>query len=142
MRAPLTILSLVCAATLPLAGQQTSVTGVRPLSFGTVFPGVASVVSRTDPANSGQFDLKGHPGGTASLTFLLPAVMTGPAGATLPLVFGGSDGGFSASQSINNQRSEEHTSELQSRRDLVCRLLLEKKKKKYNIKTIIVHITH
>src|SRR5690349_22692068 len=30
-------------------------------------------------------------------------------------------------------RSEEHTSELQSRRDLVCRLLLEKKKKKKNI---------
>src|SRR5690349_22702609 len=27
------------------------------------------------------------------------------------------------------QRSEEHTSELQSRRDLVCRLLLEKKNK-------------
>ena len=27
------------------------------------------------------------------------------------------------------QRSEEHTSELQSRRNLVCRLLLEKKKK-------------
>src|SRR5690349_23713499 len=32
-------------------------------------------------------------------------------------------------------RSEEHTSELQSRRDLVCRLLLEKKKnKKQNTK--------
>src|SRR5690349_23873241 len=30
----------------------------------------------------------------------------------------------------NRKRSEEHTSELQSRRDLVCRLLLEKKKKK------------
>src|SRR2546422_3654545 len=29
------------------------------------------------------------------------------------------------------QRSEEHTSELQSRLHLVCRLLLEKKKKKY-----------
>src|SRR6266536_3895669 len=29
-------------------------------------------------------------------------------------------------------RSEEHTSELQSRVDLVCRLLLEKKKKKVN----------
>src|SRR5699024_11758846 len=28
-----------------------------------------------------------------------------------------------------NRRSEEHTSELQSRFDLVCRLLLEKKKK-------------
>src|SRR2546421_7070199 len=29
-----------------------------------------------------------------------------------------------------NFRSEEHTSELQSRSDLVCRLLLEKKKKR------------
>src|SRR5207302_10747408 len=29
-----------------------------------------------------------------------------------------------------SQRSEEHTSELQSRENLVCRLLLEKKKKK------------
>src|SRR6266403_2129058 len=29
-------------------------------------------------------------------------------------------------------RSEEHTSELQSRRDIVCRLLLEKKKKNNN----------
>src|SRR5204862_7340535 len=29
------------------------------------------------------------------------------------------------------KRSEEHTSELQSRRDLVCRLLLEKKKAPY-----------
>src|SRR5207249_8280409 len=29
------------------------------------------------------------------------------------------------------ERSEEHTSELQSRFDLVCRLLLEKKKLKY-----------
>src|SRR5206468_8725906 len=34
------------------------------------------------------------------------------------------------------RRSEEHTSELQSRSDLVCRLLLEKKKKKQNSKHI------
>src|SRR6267378_2732089 len=32
----------------------------------------------------------------------------------------------------DEDRSEEHTSELQSRRDLVCRLLLEKKKKTTN----------
>src|SRR5699024_12407883 len=32
----------------------------------------------------------------------------------------------------NYARSEEHTSELQSRFDLVCRLLLEKKKKRPN----------
>src|SRR5206468_11648067 len=31
---------------------------------------------------------------------------------------------------LRQDRSEEHTSELQSRSDLVCRLLLEKKKKK------------
>src|SRR2546421_8868866 len=30
---------------------------------------------------------------------------------------------------LQEERSEEHTSELQSRSDLVCRLLLEKKKK-------------
>src|SRR3712207_7293905 len=33
---------------------------------------------------------------------------------------------------IQPVRSEEHTSELQSRQYLVCRLLLEKKKKTYN----------
>src|SRR5690625_6434651 len=32
----------------------------------------------------------------------------------------------------NKTRSEEHTSELQSRGHLVCRLLLEKKKQTYN----------
>src|SRR5438094_4165755 len=35
--------------------------------------------------------------------------------------------------STDNARSEEHTSELQSPYDLVCRLLLEKKKKIYHI---------
>src|SRR5438874_7121582 len=37
---------------------------------------------------------------------------------------------YLASAVVTPARSEEHTSELQSRRDLVCRLLLEKKKKK------------
>src|SRR5437773_4250979 len=32
-----------------------------------------------------------------------------------------------------HERSEEHTSELQSHHDLVCRLLLEKKKKKQEV---------
>src|SRR5690349_23818408 len=35
----------------------------------------------------------------------------------------------SSKSTSSSLRSEEHTSELQSRRDLVCRLLLEKKKK-------------
>src|SRR3712207_7589656 len=38
------------------------------------------------------------------------------------------------------QRSEEHTSELQSRQYLVCRLLLEKKKKISSITTPLIQI--
>src|SRR5215211_1480107 len=38
------------------------------------------------------------------------------------------------------RRSEEHTSELQSHSDLVCRLLLEKKKKKYTSQTLLEKI--
>src|SRR5438034_2389845 len=38
-------------------------------------------------------------------------------------------------KNIVTARSEEHTSELQSHSDLVCRLLLEKKKKISTIKT-------
>src|SRR5204863_2617727 len=37
------------------------------------------------------------------------------------------------SVSVLTERSEEHTSELQSRRDIVCRLLLEKKKKELHL---------
>src|SRR5206468_12766098 len=37
-----------------------------------------------------------------------------------------------ATSRARRSRSEEHTSELQSRSDLVCRLLLEKKKKIHN----------
>src|SRR5438477_4629335 len=40
------------------------------------------------------------------------------------------------------QRSEEHTSELQSHVNLVCRLLLEKKKKKKKLQISINIITH
>src|SRR5438874_10723808 len=46
----------------------------------------------------------------------------------------------------DSSRSEEHTSELQSRRDLVCRLLLEKKKiiirqsKNYTVKTKTIDV--
>src|SRR2546428_10238366 len=49
-------------------------------------------------------------------------IVSGPDG-TLYLTF---DNGIQG-----GKRSEEHTSELQSRSDLVCRLLLEKKKKNY-----------
>src|SRR3712207_8824526 len=38
-------------------------------------------------------------------------------------------------ETLEGARSEEHTSELQSRQYLVCRLLLEKKKIEYNTKS-------
>src|SRR2546422_4657749 len=55
----------------------------------------------------------------------------GPAGARPPLSRRGSRAGRApeARRGIRLERSEEHTSELQSRLHLVCRLLLEKKKK-------------
>src|SRR2546422_4200452 len=43
---------------------------------------------------------------------------------------------------VATDRSEEHTSELQSRLHLVCRLLLEKKKKKYSKKLIFNSMQH
>src|SRR2546421_5886562 len=52
--------------------------------------------------------------------FTLPSTL---AGQRIHVHFDGSVNWF------RNHRSEEHTSELQSRSDIVCRLLLEKKKK-------------
>src|SRR3712207_9445541 len=46
----------------------------------------------------------------------------------------GFPGEVGAYRTLDRARSEEHTSELQSRQYLVCRLLLEKKKKKKSIK--------
>src|SRR2546430_13397502 len=39
----------------------------------------------------------------------------------------------------SRKRSEEHTSELQSQSNLVCRLLLEKKKKRPHHATVLAH---
>src|SRR3712207_7207779 len=48
----------------------------------------------------------------------------------VPAGIGGRLAGIRRSRVYQPPRSEEHTSELQSRQYLVCRLLLEKKKKK------------
>src|SRR6266403_2610440 len=53
-------------------------------------------------------------------------------GAPRPGRAGGAGALRPARRSGGRGRSEEHTSELQSRRDLVCRLLLEKKKSSLN----------
>jgi hypothetical protein len=99
-------LTLVLTAVVgaPLVGQRPiSVTGVQSLAFGTLLPGIPTIVPRTDPAKSGQFTLTGPHDSQAQLTFTLPAVLTGPGGATLPVTFGASDAGYSQSQNIGGQ---------------------------------------
>ena len=54
-----------------------------------------------------------------------PKIFVGAAVAALALILGGI---LLTGPTIMITRSEEHTSELQSHSDLVCRLLLEKKK--------------
>src|SRR5207249_11681128 len=75
-----------------------------------------------DPATTEIYTLSLHDALPIStmlpLVGLTVTVATG-AGATVTSAF-----------ALSEPRSEEHTSELQSRFDLVCRLLLEKKKKK------------
>jgi hypothetical protein len=70
------------------------------LDFGAVFPGVPAVVSRTDAARSGQFDLRGANQAEVSVTLTLPAALVGPGGQTVPLQFGADDGGYAQNNTI------------------------------------------
>src|SRR5690606_41974056 len=70
---------------------------------------VGSTSSAPSPATSAVAD-------TEEVTTAAPAAMASSTGSPKP--------------SAREGRSEEHTSELQSRENLVCRLLLEKKKRK------------
>src|SRR5699024_11319768 len=55
-------------------------------------------------------------------------IISAPAGNDLPtIVYSVNEKTLKPTDTIISARSEEHTSELQSRFDLVCRLLLEKK---------------
>src|SRR5690625_1566884 len=71
---------------------------------------------------------------TAGLSFVQPHVALMPdahpgMGSTVGSVIPTVDAIIPAAVGVDIGRSEEHTSELQSRGHLVCRLLLEKKKK-------------
>jgi len=100
---PLLLVLLSGTTRLDAQGRPLTVSGVRSLVFGAVFPGVPRTISRTDPANSGQFDLTGNKNSQVRLVFTLPAAMAGPVGATMPLAFGGGDAGYSDTQAIGSQ---------------------------------------
>src|SRR5687768_18181734 len=81
----------------------------------------------------------GAVGGLAVLAWLLVPGVPSACGAWLGLVSQGHPDTIPIARGFlrNGERSEEHTSELQSRLHLVCRLLLEKKKKKKIMKNTI-----
>ncbi len=95
--------AMLLGVPLQAQGRPLTVTGVRGVTFGAVLPGVPRVISRTDPANSGQYDIRGSSRRQVLLSFVLPLSMTGPAGALMPLSFGASDAGYSQSQAIGSQ---------------------------------------
>lgn len=91
---------------VPAAGraQNLQVTGIQGVTFGAMLPGVSKVVSRSDGLNGARFDIKGAGNSRiVQLQFALPAALSGPGGATLPLSYTAGDAGFSAQQSIGNQ---------------------------------------
>src|SRR3712207_7928079 len=85
----------------------------------TLFPYTTLFRSVTDMAHLGGISVEGELG-------VLGSLETG---------MGDKEDGHGA----EGKRSEEHTSELQSRQYLVCRLLLEKKKKKHITLSCFLH---
>src|SRR5690606_5323755 len=106
----------------------TATDGVASVTLGTDTYDLAHLDGQTVDTGKGVLTVTGHTvsadGKTVEITYsyTLSAAQTHADGA--------------GNNTVQDSRSEEHTSELQSRENLVCRLLLEKKKqhhKKYII---------
>lgn len=105
---PLLALGCLCLLASPASaqghgGRPIRVLGVRALTFGSLIAGTPSSVLRTDPARAGQFDLMAQNREVVLVSFSLPSAMSGPAGASLPVMFSGTDAGFSQEQTIGDQ---------------------------------------
>jgi hypothetical protein len=88
------IASLVAAALVcwpSPARAQLIVTGFRDLAFGPVIPGVTNTVAPSDPVKSGEFQIQAALGTRLRLDFILPTVLIGPSGATMPINFQNND---------------------------------------------------
>lgn len=96
-------LCLTGASPLLAQGRPIRVEGVKPLAFGTILAGTPAAIVRTDPVRAGQINIAAQPQSPIILQLSLPSAMTGPLGATIPLVFGANDAGFSAQGAIGSQ---------------------------------------
>lgn len=91
---PLLRLAIAClafAGAAPLAAQgkplKVGTQRIRDLAAGTVLPGVPLVITPADPTRSGQLTVSGARSTPVQCSFLLPAALTGPAGAQMPVTF-------------------------------------------------------
>src|SRR5699024_12608306 len=109
------------------------------LLFTTVLNCSCLVISHfcfTDPATTRIYPLSLHDALPISSTTPDFALLTARVTSTFGWMRPTSSSMLSAKVLVTRARSEEHTSELQSRFDLVCRLLLEKKKEYNNSKCL------
>ena len=90
MRSQLLVL-LVAMVAAPSAAAQVSITGIRALTFGPVIVGIPSSVGPSHPTKSGQFRVTAPLAAKVQVRFTLPDQLAGPAGAQLPINFGGDD---------------------------------------------------
>ena len=65
--------------------------GVNDLNFGVVTAGTPKAPTSL-AADAGRFNISGEPSTPVSVTYLLPTVLSGGGGATIPITFGTTDG--------------------------------------------------
>lgn len=95
-------LLLGCVGPL-MAQRPIQVDGIKNLAFGLLLAGAPTSVPRTDPVRAGQVNITAQPKSSIIIQISLPASMSGPGGATLPLAFGPNDAGYSALGAIGSQ---------------------------------------
>src|SRR5204863_2067387 len=109
--------------------RQTVVIATKLLDAAAMAPAVRNEIAKLEPQLAFEVDTVSR--------YVAATLVRQQLGMTLMLIFGGTAlvlaavgiyGVIAYASTERLGRSEEHTSELQSRRDLVCRLLLEKKK--------------
>ena len=82
------------AATAVVLARPLTGVGVRAVQFGVVVPGTPAVVA-PNSAQGGEYRISGLKSRkSVDITFTLPANLTGPGGATIPLNFNGNTAGL------------------------------------------------